>query len=67
VTGRKEWKMTVHDVWDVAPQSSIFILHDDGRSEEYQGNGELGDREVALMAGRKYPMYGSVIEIILKD
>ena len=59
--------MTVHDVWDVAPQSFIFIRKDDDRLEEYQGSGELGDREVALMKGTKYPMYGSVIEIILED
>ena len=59
--------MTVRDVWKVAPQSFVFIRGRDGRVKEYCGSGDLGDREVDRMKAVKYPMYDSVIEIVLKD
>lgn len=60
--------MTVHDLYEVSPQSFIFINHKDGKPvTEYTGdkNG-IGTHEIETVTATKYPMFQSVLEVTTK-
>lgn len=57
--------MTLKDLWEVAPQTHIFI-REGNTLKEYLGEGETGGKTVQDIQPKSYPMYSNVIEVILK-
>lgn len=60
--------MTVHELYEVSPQSFVFIDREDGQPvKEYTGdkNG-VGSHEVASVKATRYPMFQSVLEVTIK-
>ena len=62
---KEKSNMKLYDLWQVAPQSAIFIRRDHG-TEEYTGWPEEADRIVKSIRATSYEMYKSVIEVELE-
>ena len=63
--------MTLKDLWDVSPQTAIFIVERDDEfnvtsREEYHGGKITGQRKVSRVLPVSYPMRKYVMEVELQ-
>lgn len=61
--------MNIQELWRVSPRSFIFIRKDDGTVEEYKGirlRGMDAKDDVISVEAKKYPMYDSVLEVVME-
>ena len=59
--------MILKELWEVAPQSHIFIKKENGKTEEYLGEKDPGKRLVESIHAVHYPMFPDTLEVKLKE
>ena len=58
--------MTLRQLWNISPESFVFVKYASGTVCEYHGGKEFGKEKVATVKGTSYPMYKSVLEVTLE-
>lgn len=63
--------MTLKELWLVSPQSEVFVRDRSIKTGKvfaarYTGGKANADRQVLTVTAKSYPMYESVLEVVLK-